>query len=342
MRRLAIVRCALAALLFGAAAPATSRLAGDMPTFALAGLLYVGAGLVVLPAVWCHPPARVAVCREWRRAATAVIAGGAVAPVLLVAGLARTTAASASLLLNVELVATVVVAALAFREHLGGRFLTSAGLIVVAGALLTWQAGAGVDTGALLVVGACSCWGVDNAVTARIEQLAPQHVVLLKGAIAGGANLVIALIVSGLGAATTPVDMAAAVAIGAAGYGVSITLWIKGARDLGGARAQAIFSTAPFVGAALAWTLLGEPVGAVQIVATLLAAGGVVMSLQSDHEHAHAHRAIEHEHEHTHDDEGHHEHHDDPLAGRHSHRHEHSTFVHSHGHVPDLHHGHDH
>src|SRR5262245_26808950 len=148
MRRLAIVRCAIAAALFGAAAPATSRLAGDVPTFALAGLLYVGAALVVLPAVWRHPPTRVAVHLEWRWVAMAVIVGGAIAPVLLVAGLARTSAASASLLLNVELVATVVVAALVFREHLGARFLASAGLIAVAGALLTWQTGAGIDSGA--------------------------------------------------------------------------------------------------------------------------------------------------------------------------------------------------
>ena len=35
------------------------------------------------------------------------------------AGLARTNAASASILLNTELAATVVIAAVLFREHLG-------------------------------------------------------------------------------------------------------------------------------------------------------------------------------------------------------------------------------
>ena len=35
--------------------------------------------------------------------------------------------------------------------------------------------------------------GLDNCVTARIEQLAPEHVVALKGVVAGGTNLVIGL-----------------------------------------------------------------------------------------------------------------------------------------------------
>ena len=53
-------------------------------------------------------------------------------------------------------------------------------------------------------------------------------------------------------------DVVAALAIGAAGYGLSITLWVKGARDLGAARGQAIFVTAPYIGALIAWTLLGD------------------------------------------------------------------------------------
>src|SRR5690606_27089611 len=128
---------------------------------------------------------------EWRPAMVAVVAGGAIGPVLLVAGLARTNAATASILLNTELPATVLLAMLVFREHLGRRLLWSAALITAAGALLTWEPGAAVDVGALLIIAACTCWGLDNGVTARIEQLAPEHVVALKGVVAGGANLAI-------------------------------------------------------------------------------------------------------------------------------------------------------
>ena len=63
-------------------------------------------------------------------------------------------------------------------------------------------------------------------------------------------------------------DVIAALVIGAAGYGLSITLWVRGAREIGAARGQVIFATAPFIGAAIAWTVLGDTVGGLQIVAT--------------------------------------------------------------------------
>ena len=333
----------MAAVLFGAATPAASELAGSIPAFTLAGLLYIGAAIAVIPSVVMRPPTRRALRSEWRPATTAVLAGGAIGPVLLMAGLARTSAATASILLNTELAATVIVAAVFFREHLGRRVLTSAAMITVAGVLLTWEPGAAVDVGAVLIIAACVFWGLDNCVTAGIEHLAPEHVVALKGVVAGVANLAIGLVVTGWGASTGPGEIAAALVVGAAGYGLSITLWVKGARELGAARGQVIFATAPFIGAAIAWIVLGEPVLGVQVLAGALAATGVVISLRSAHEHDHTHAALIHEHEHAHLDDHHdHEHDGSAVPGRHTHQHRHDRRVHSHPHVPDLHHRHDH
>lgn len=157
----------------------------------------------------------------------------------------------------------------------------------------------------------------------------------------GTANLVLGIAV----ATAWQVEIrhiAAALLIGALGYGASITLWVKGARDLGAARGQVIFATAPFVGAVLSWTLLGEVITVVQAVAVPLAAVGVALSLRTAHEHAHRHSSIEHEHEHSHDD-AHHDHHQaEGPVGRHAHRHRHDPVEHAHPHVPDLHHGHSH
>jgi drug/metabolite transporter (DMT)-like permease len=337
-----VLQCLLAALLFGASAPAASELAGSVSAFTLAGLLYLGAGLAVLPSVGRRPPSRVALRSEWQRAATAVVAGGAVGPVLLMAGLARTSAASASILLNMELVATAVLAAVFFHEHIGRRLAQSIVLVTFAGAVLSWRGDAGLDVGAVLIVAACVCWGLDNCVTAAIEQLSPEHVVLLKGAVAGSANLAIGLVRDGWAADTSAGDVLAALTIGALGYGWSITLWVRGARQLGAARGQVIFATAPFIGVGVAWLVLGEAVRVAQVVALVLAAVGVAWSLRSGHTHEHHHEAAEHEHEHEHDD-GHHDHvHAGGFTGRHVHRHRHDERVHVHPHVPDLHHRHGH
>lgn len=269
------VRCLLAAVLFGASAPAASVLANDMSALALAGLLYLGAAVAVAPAVARRPPELADIRASWKPVAVAAIAGGALGPALLIAGLARIGAATASILLNLELVATVALAATLFREHLGRRVISGAAVVTAGGALSSRQ-------------------------------------------------------------------VVAALVIGAASYGLSITLWVKGARDLGAARGQVIFATAPFIGAATAWLALDDAVTAVQLVAAGLAAAGVAISLDSAHLHGHHHDPTIHGHEHAHDD-GHHDHeHPDQPDGPHSHPHEHQELSHTHPHVPDLHHRHPH
>ncbi|MGZ4708023.1 MAG: DMT family transporter [Acidimicrobiales bacterium] len=335
------LRCLIAAVLFGAAAPAASILAGEMPTLVLAGLLYLGAALAVLPAVARHRPDAAGIRAGWRPLAVAVLFGGALGPALLVAGLARIPAATGSLLLNFELVATMAIAAVVFREHLGRRLIGAAALIGAAGVLLVWQPGVAFDLGGLFIIGACVCWGIDNSVTARLDQLSPEQITFANGAVAGTVNLILGLIIA-TAAGIEIGQIVTALAIGALGYGASITLWVKGARDLGAARGQVIFAAAPFLGALLSWTVLHEAITAVQAIAVPIAAAGVALSLRTSHQHTHVHFALEHEHEHSHDDE-HHDHvHTRPDAARHTHRHHHDPVEHAHDHVPDLHHGHAH
>ena len=119
MTRSGVRNCALAALLFGASTPAASVIAEDMKPLVLAGLLYLGAAMAVSPWWIARRPDGAALRRDWRPLAVAIVAGGAIGPALLTAGLVDTPAATASLLLNMELVATVVLAATLFREHLG-------------------------------------------------------------------------------------------------------------------------------------------------------------------------------------------------------------------------------
>lgn len=338
--RRGVARCALAAVLFGATTPLASRLADETSAATLAGLLYLGAAVAVAPFVGRATRPLAVLRRGGRRLAVAVIAGGVVGPVLLTAGLSRTPAATASLLLNLELVATAVLAAVFFGEHLGRRVLAGTVLVVLAGVVLGWSDAPELRVGALLIVGACTCWGLDNCVTAELDTVAPEHITFAKGVIAGTTNAVIGSALSGR---VADIDVvAAALALGAIGYGASITLWVRGARDLGAARGQLVFSTAPFLGVLVAWVVLGDPATREQVVAVVLAAVGVLLVLRSGHEHDHAHVALDHEHEHEHDLHHQHDHVDVPEATRHTHRHQHAPIVHAHPHVPDLHHRHPH
>ncbi|WP_149203313.1 DMT family transporter [Actinotalea subterranea] len=339
MRR-GVVRCGLAALLFGASTPFAAQLAQDTNAFTLAGLLYLGAALAVLPSSLHSRPDGGSLRRGAGRLITAVVLGGAVGPVLLALGLQHATAATASLLLNLELVFTVVIAAVFFREHIGRHVAVGAALVAVASVLISGP-GATTDLriGAALIAAACVCWAIDNSVTADLDELAPAHITLAKGVVAGGANTIIGLTLAG------PPPLAAvgaALVVGALGYGASITLWVAGARDLGAARAQVVFASAPFLGAVVAWTVFGEPLVPMVVVALVVAVVGVGLVSRSDHTHEHEHHAVEHDHEHDHAD-GHHDHeHPDGFTGRHQHPHAHERVVHDHPHVPDLHHRHAH
>jgi drug/metabolite transporter (DMT)-like permease len=344
-----MARCAAAAALFGASTPLASRLADHTTAPVLAGLLYVGAAVAVAPFAHRNAVDRAAFRRGSRRLAVAVGAGGFLGPLLLTAGLARTPAATASLLLNLELVATTVLAAVLFHEHIGRRVGTGTIAVVAAGLALVWNGSPEPRLGALLIVGACVCWGLDNCVTADLGEIAPEHITIAKGVVAGGTNLLLGV---ALGASMpSTVVVLSALAVGALGYGASITLWVAGARDIGAARGQLVFAAAPFVGVLVAWVALGDPIRTAELVALGLAGFGVSRVLGSHHLHEHDHAPVEHDHEHVHDD-GHHLHdhdhddHDDhdqaTVPARHAHRHAHESLRHAHPHVPDLHHRHAH
>jgi drug/metabolite transporter (DMT)-like permease len=343
----AILAALAAALLFGGSTPFAKQLAGEMPPLLLAGLLYLGSGL----GLWAlrllrdrgYVPARLPAA-EWWWFAGAIACGGVLGPVLLMLGLSRIPAAQASLLLNLEAVLTALLAWLVFRENADRRIVAGMGLIVAGGAVLAWpEAGAapGSTPGTLAVAGACLCWAIDNNLTRKVSASDAVFVAGTKGLAAGITNLALAL---ALGARLpAPPQLAAALAVGLAGYGLSLVLFVVALRGLGSARTGAYFSTAPFLGAALAILAFHEPAPGAFWIALALMGAGVWLHLTERHEHAHTHEALTHSHAHRHDD--HHQHaHDFPWDGAepHLHEHRHEPLRHSHAHFPDLHHRHTH
>ena len=332
-----------AAVLFGASVPASKLLLQSFDPLQLAGLLYLGAAIAVAPVVSTERRrfGRVTPDRVSRvRIIGVVILGGMVGPILLLAAFRLATAGAVALLLNFEIVATAVLGAALFHEHVGrGAWLGVVG-IVAASALLCGEAGRPGAAAALLVLAACTCWGIDNHLSALIDGMTPARSTLWKGAVAGAINLA-------LGVAVAPVRASAAafvgaIAVGAASYGASIALHTAAAQRVGAIRAQGVFASAPFVGAALSVAIFGEQVTALQVTATALLLISVVLVVVSQHAHQHAHGVIEHIHAHTHDD-GHHLHeHADPVLAAHTHWHRHDAVVHEHPHWPDLHHRHSH
>ncbi len=344
----------LSAALFGAATPASKVLLEGLSPFRLAGLLYLGAALGVLPAaargLRARPPWRLDRANALRLGG-AVLFGGVLGPVFLLLGLRLAPASSVSLWLNLELVATAVLGRLLFRDHLGRRGWIGVCAVVVAAALLSAGEGAASARAGALVLLACVCWGLDNHLTALIDAMRPAQSTFWKGLAAGTVNLTISsLAISSVASSATlarqnvpAASLALALLVGALSYGASIALYIASAQSLGATRGQMLFASAPFFGVALSAAFLAEPISATQVVAATLFAAGIAVLFTDRHAHAHAHEALAHDHMHRHDD-GHHTHAHPglPASTHHAHWHEHEPIVHAHPHWPDLHHRHGH
>src|SRR5512132_2808240 len=118
----------LSAALFGASTPLAKILLGSLEPWLLAAVLYLGSGFGLFVVRLALGTRRQSETREAALAGTdwlwlggATLFGGVIAPVLLIVGLAHAPAASASLLLNLEGVLTVVLAWFVFRENFDRR-----------------------------------------------------------------------------------------------------------------------------------------------------------------------------------------------------------------------------
>lgn len=350
LQRYAFLALAAAAL-FGASTPLAKLLLGEVPPIGLAGLLYLGSGLGLL-AVRLATHSRRSADRPATEAplaagdypwlAGAVIAGGVVAPVLLMWGLSGTRASEASLLLNLESVVTMLVAAFLFREAVGGRVWAAAALMLAGGLVLSWQPQADfkISLHAVAIIGACFCWALDNNLTRKISANDPVVLAMIKGLTAGSFNLALAFAFGMHFPATAP--LAGALVVGFLGYGVSLVLFILALRHLGSARTAAHFSTAPFIGAAIAIFALGEPFTISFGVALALMVVATWLVLTEQHGHEHTHENMAHSHRHIHDEHHQHAHRGEEGAEPHAHWHEHPPMTHTHPHLPDLHHRHKH
>jgi drug/metabolite transporter (DMT)-like permease len=345
--RSAIALALAAAALFGLSTPAAKWLLSMSDPWLLAGLLYLasGLGLGVVCLLRAARGQRVARLEPRDRLwlAAAIAAGGGVGPVLLMFALVSGSASEVALLLNLEGVFTALLAWFVFREHFDRRIALGMASITAGALLLAWE-GSGTlrfDRAALLVVGACLAWALDNNLTRKVSAGDPVRIAALKGAMAGPVNVGIAL---GLGAHLPGVPaLLGAGLVGLLGYGVSLVLFITALRHLGAGRTGAYFSTAPFVGATAGVLALGEPVTARLLGAGALMALGVWLHASERHAHEHIHEPAEHEHLHWHDEHHQHEHVPGAPPGEpHTHRHAHVPIWHSHPHFPDIHHRHGH
>jgi drug/metabolite transporter (DMT)-like permease len=350
MDRRPVLAVLAAATLYGVGLPLTKALLKDYPPVAMAGLLYCGAFLglglyygLVRAAGRRNTDAEYQLARHdlpWL--AGSVLTGGFLAPILLMLGLNLATGFSASLLSNLEGVATAIIAVVLFHESTGKRLWLALGCMTLGAVMLSWNGGEGRFelAGPALIVLSMICWGFDNNFTRQIADRDPLQIALVKSLVAGTVPLAIVL---GMGG-RIPMDITLVypLIVGAFGYGASLVFFILALKGIGASRTGALFGLAPFVGAVVSLLVLREWLGWIMLPAAGLMALGAWLIVGETHHHEHRHEAVVHAHAHSHDD-GHHAHpHDGNVSVPHVHEHAHAGLTHDHDHYPDDHHRHGH
>lgn len=316
-RKRAILLALLAAAFYAVNMPLSKLLLKDVGPTMMAALLYLGAGVGVglLSMINRRDGAKSdKLNRSDLPYVLGMIALDIAAPIFLMLGLRSGTSANAALLGNFEIVATTLIALIAFREAVTPRLWAAIGLIAAASALLSFEGGESLrfSVGSLLVLLATLCWGLENNCTRKISDKSAYEIVVLKGIFSGTGSLLIALFIGeGL---PDIAHIAGAMLLGFVAYGLSIFMYVRAQHTLGAARTSAYYAVNPFIGALLSLALLREPLSKTYLVALAVMAAGSALVVA------------------------------DTLARRHTHPHAH-TFTHTHGGVTHTHtvtHVHDH
>lgn len=346
-----ILQALLAALFFGASAPLSKLLLEDVPPVLMAAILYLGSGtgisLVKLSQRWSATPKEAGIRRSdigWL--AGAILAGGILAPIILMISLENTPASTASLLLNFEGVATTLIALFFFHESLSRRAFAAILAITVASIFLSTNPQStnyqltdflnSFSLGALGILLACSLWGLDNNFTRNISAKDPLTIVAWKGLVAGTFSLLLGLL---LGQQLPGFSSILRILLlGFISYGLSTMLFIYSMRGLGASRTSALYGTAPLAGVILSILIFHDPITLSFVIAAILMLTGAFLLANEEHAHFHIHMPVVHDHIHRHDQDFH-AHSNERIT--HSHEHEHPRTEHEHGHMPDIHHRHE-
>ena len=250
------VLCAvLAAAFYALNTPLSKLLLVRVAPAMMAAFLYLGAGLGMCLWLLVTRKSRARTEQPLTRRDLPYTVGMIVldvaAPIALMTGVARTSAASASLLNNFEIVATSLIALVLFKEAISKRLWLGIFLVTLSSVLLSAQdiRAVSLSAGSLYVLLACVCWGFENNCTRRLSEKDPMEIVAVKGIFSGLGALIVAFVCGA--ALPDALSIVLALLLGFVAYGLSILFYIYAQRSLGAAKTSAYYAVAPFIGVAL-------------------------------------------------------------------------------------------
>ena len=276
----------IAGALLGAGAPFSKLLLAHMDPLALAGALYIGPAVVTGLALLVsgHGGRRYAPLRrtDAPRLAAAILAGTIAAPVLLMYGIRLSSGFAASLMLNMEGIATALIAAVFYHEHVSPSLWIAVFCMTATGVLVTGVSGGGSSSllGALLIMGSCVAWGIETNIVSTLSDRNPVLVTFIE-CVPSAVLLTLAGALR-LGGLPPLRDLLLGVALGSVSNGAGLLLFFLSLEAMGPARTGAFAGIGPLTGAVLSLVLFRTPLDWRVLAGLVLTAAAVLVVGRDD------------------------------------------------------------
>ncbi len=279
----ALFYAVLAAALYALNAPISKLLLMQIPSTMMAGLLYLGAGIGMFLMEKLHKNKQEQPLTKKELPFTiAMVILDIAAPIFLMIGLTKCSAANASLLNNFEIVATSLIALVIFKEAISKRLWFAIVLVTLSSILLSFEDMSSLEFswGSLFVLLACVCWGFENNCTRMLSSKNPAQIVIIKGFGSGLGAFVLSLVIGERYFHFGYIVLA--LLLGFVAYGLSIYFYIYAQRDLGAAKTSTYYAISPFIGAVLSLIIFTELPSVIFIIALAIMAMGTYFASTSD------------------------------------------------------------
>lgn len=279
----AILFAILAATLYAISSPLSKIVLVKIPATMMAALLYLGAGIgmsiiAIFNRIIGKPQNEKHLTKNELPFTIAMILLDIAAPIFLMMGLARTTAANTSLLNNFEIASTAIIALCFFKEKITKRLWISIILVTVASMILSVEdiSSFSFSIGSLYVLLACICWGLENNCTRMLSSKNPLEIVIIKGFGSGCGSLIIAFIMNQK--TDNIIYILVTLLLGFISYGLSIFFYVHAQRYLGAAKTSTYYAIAPFIGVAFSLVIFKDIPSVTFIIALLIMVAGTYLA----------------------------------------------------------------
>jgi drug/metabolite transporter (DMT)-like permease len=286
------VSAIIAAILFGSVSTITKPVLEDQNALSISSLLYIIAGLSLLPLLTLSSfnsdniitreySSNKKCNRKYFLLLVTSICGAVIAPSLFFFGLSNTSASDSSILINGEVLFSILLAIIFFSEKLIKREIISiilvlAGIVILTTNMQTSNSFLELNIGNIMIVGSTLFWALDNNISKIISKtIHIPKIIVLKSLIGGSLLFILTVIIFGIEEFKVDlIHIPYLLFAGSLGFGASLFFFLHSLKRIGTVKTILLFSTSSIFGMIFATIFLKENITIYQIIAVTVILSG--------------------------------------------------------------------